>query len=50
MGLVMKTGDIESLKAIAERERLPLYVIGEITGRDHQFTFENSITGEKPMI
>ena len=48
MGLVLKTGDIESLKQIAERERAPLYVIGEITG-DHQFTFENSITGEKPI-
>jgi phosphoribosylformylglycinamidine synthase len=48
MGLVMKSGDIESLKQIAERERAPIYVIGEITG-DHQFTFENSITGEKPI-
>jgi phosphoribosylformylglycinamidine synthase len=48
MGLVLKTGDIESLKKIAERERAPIYVIGEITG-DHQFTFENSTTGEKPI-
>jgi phosphoribosylformylglycinamidine synthase len=48
MGLVMKTADIESLKQIAERERAPIYIIGEITG-DHQFTFENSITGEKPI-
>ena len=48
MGLVMKTADIESLEQIAERERAPIYIIGEITG-DHQFTFENSITGEKPI-
>ncbi|HBZ21051.1 MAG TPA: phosphoribosylformylglycinamidine synthase [Bacteroidales bacterium] len=48
MGLVLKTGDIESLEQIAERERAPIYIIGEITG-DHQFTFENSITGEKPI-
>jgi phosphoribosylformylglycinamidine synthase len=48
MGLVMKTADILSLKKIAERERAPIYVIGEITG-DHQFTFENSKTGEKPI-
>jgi len=48
MGLVMKTSDILSLKKIAERERAPIYVIGEITG-DHQFTFENSKTGEKPI-
>ncbi len=48
MGLVLKPGDIESLEQIAGRERAPIYVIGEITG-DHKFTFENSITGEKPI-
>lgn len=48
MGLVMKKADIEELKKIAERERAPIYIIGEITG-DHQFTFENSRTGEKPI-
>ena len=48
MGLVMKSEDIASLERIAERERAPLYIIGKITG-DHQFTFENSITGEKPI-
>jgi len=48
MGLVMKSKDIPSLEQIAERERAPLYIIGEITG-DHQFTFENSITAEKPI-
>jgi len=48
MGLVIKSGDIELLKSIAERERAPIYIIGEITG-DHQFTFENSRTGEKPI-
>ncbi|MGB8489698.1 MAG: phosphoribosylformylglycinamidine synthase [Bacteroidales bacterium] len=48
MGLVMKVTDIESLLRIAQRERAPIYIIGEITG-DHQFTFENSLTGEKPI-
>lgn len=48
MGLVMKAAYILSLKKIAERERAPIYVIGKITG-DHQFTFENSKTGEKPI-
>ena len=48
MGLVMRIKDIETLKRIAERERAPLYVIGEITG-DHKFTFENPVTGEKPI-
>lgn len=48
MGLVIKPENAESLKKIAERERAPIYVIGEITG-DHQFTFRNSVTGEKPI-
>ncbi|MDX9726492.1 MAG: phosphoribosylformylglycinamidine synthase [Bacteroidales bacterium] len=48
MGLVIRSSDIDALKRIAERERAPIYVVGEITG-DHQFTFENSLTGEKPI-
>ncbi len=48
MGLVMKRRDAETLKRISERERAPMYVIGEVTG-DHQFTFINPITGEKPI-
>jgi phosphoribosylformylglycinamidine synthase len=48
MGLVMRKKDIDRFKLIAERERAPLYVIGEITG-DNKFTFENPVTGEKPI-
>ncbi|MFN8240904.1 MAG: phosphoribosylformylglycinamidine synthase [Bacteroidales bacterium] len=48
MGLVIRRHDIEELRQIAERERAPIYVIGEITG-DHQFTFYNPVTGEKPI-
>ncbi len=48
MGLVMKPESVELLKHIAERERAPMYEIGETTG-DMQFTFENSVTGEKPI-
>lgn len=48
MGLVMKPENVELLKRIAERERAPIYEIGETTG-DMQFTFENSETGEKPI-
>ncbi len=48
MGLVMSRSNIETLKRIAERERAPIYIIGEVTG-DHQFTFENPVTGEKPI-
>ena len=48
MGLVMHEKDVELLTRIARRERAPLYVIGNATG-DMQFTFENSLTGEKPI-
>ena len=48
MGLVIRKENIDILRKISERERAPFYVIGEITG-DHQFTFENSKTGEKPI-
>ncbi|MBI5009864.1 MAG: phosphoribosylformylglycinamidine synthase, partial [Bacteroidia bacterium] len=48
MGLVIKKTDIETLRKIAERERAPFYVIGEVTG-DMQFTLENPVTGEKPI-
>lgn len=48
MGLVIKVNDIDELRRIAERERAPLYVIGEITG-DNKFVFESEKTGEKPM-
>ncbi len=48
MGLVMKPQHIDLLRKISERERAPMYEIGETTG-DMQFTFENSKTGEKPI-
>jgi phosphoribosylformylglycinamidine synthase len=48
MGLVIKKDDVDTLKRIAERERAPMYIIGEVTG-DNQFTFENPVTGEKPI-
>jgi phosphoribosylformylglycinamidine synthase len=48
MGLVMHEQDVPLLQRIADRERAPMYVIGEATG-DMQFTFENSKTGEKPI-
>ncbi len=48
MGLVMKKTSAEILRKIAERERAPFYVIGEITG-DNQFTLINPVTGEKPV-
>ncbi len=48
MGLVIKKTDIDTLRRIAERERAPFYVIGEVTG-DMQLTLENPLTGEKPI-
>lgn len=48
MGLIIKKKDVNKLIAIAERERAPVYIIGEVTG-DHQFTLENPVTGEKPV-
>ena len=48
MGLILKEKDVDTLRRIAERERAPMYVIGEATG-DHRFTFENPQTGEKPI-
>ncbi len=48
MGLVIKEGDIEKLQRIAERERSPMYVIGETTG-DMRFTFEDTRNSEKPI-
>ena len=48
MGLVMKKVDVDILRKIAERERAPFYIIGEVTG-DMQFTLSNPLTGEKPI-
>jgi phosphoribosylformylglycinamidine synthase len=48
MGLVIARTDYETLRKIADRERAPVYAIGEVTG-DNRFTFENPLTGEKPI-
>ncbi|NGM61261.1 phosphoribosylformylglycinamidine synthase [Sphingobacterium sp. SGG-5] len=48
MGLVIAEKDIETLKRVAERERAPMYTVGDVTG-DHRFTFQSQTTGEKPM-
>lgn len=48
MGLILKKADIDTLRRIAERERAPFYIIGEVTG-DMQFTLENPLTKEKPI-
>ncbi|TLP79091.1 phosphoribosylformylglycinamidine synthase [Maribacter sp. ACAM166] len=48
MGLVIGKNDIELLKRIANRERSPIYEVGDVTG-DDRFTFESKTTGVKPM-
>ncbi|MDO6600997.1 phosphoribosylformylglycinamidine synthase [Tenacibaculum sp. 1_MG-2023] len=48
MGLVIAEKHVETLQKIAERERSPIYTVGEVTGND-RFTFESKTTGEKPM-
>ncbi len=48
MGLVIAEKHIETLNKIAERERSPMYTVGNVTG-DHRFTFESESNGNKPM-
>ncbi|MFS4492197.1 phosphoribosylformylglycinamidine synthase [Maribacter sp. 2308TA10-17] len=48
MGLVIGKDDAALLGRIAERERSPIYEVGDVTG-DDRFTFESKTTGEKPM-
>ena len=47
MGMVIEEKDIEYVKRIADRERAPLYVVGETTG-DDRFVFEQK-DGVKPI-
>ncbi|SHL87471.1 phosphoribosylformylglycinamidine synthase [Chitinophaga jiangningensis] len=48
MGLVIGEKDINTLQKVAERERAPMYTVGDVTG-DHRFTFQSASTGLKPM-
>ena len=48
MGLVIGENDLERLQTIADRERAPMYNVGDVTD-NHRFTFESKSTGEKPM-
>lgn len=48
MGLVIGEKDIAKLQRVADRERSPMYEVGEVTG-DNRFCFESSSTGAKPM-
>lgn len=48
MGLVIGSDDIDTLQRIAERERSPMYQVGDVTG-DHRFTFTSKTKGDTPM-
>jgi len=48
MGLVIGKNDLETLQRVADRERSPMYNVGEVTN-NHRFTFESATTGAKPM-
>ena len=48
MGLIIAKEHIEILQRIAERERSPIYTVGDVTG-DNRFTFESKTKGNKPM-
>ncbi len=48
MGLILKEKDTGLLKDIAERERAPMYIVGETTG-DLQFTFDHQDGSTKPI-
>ncbi len=48
MGLVIGQKDINKLKVVAERERAPMYEVGEVTS-DNRFLFESKNKSSKPM-
>lgn len=48
MGLVIAPKDLPLLEKIAERERAPLYDVGEVTS-DHKFVIQSERSQERPM-
>ena len=48
MGLIVAPKDLDLVRQIAERERAPMYVVGEVTG-DHRFTIKNKEEAAAPL-
>ncbi len=48
MGLVIPEDKADILNRIAERERSPMYTVGDVTN-DHRFTFKSKTKGNTPM-
>ncbi|ULT26096.1 AIR synthase-related protein [Sphingobacterium sp. E70] len=49
MGLVIAEDDIAILKRVADRERAPMYTVGDVTG-DHRFTFASKAMAPSQWI
>lgn len=48
MGLIIGQKDMDFLQRVADRERAPMYQVGNVTG-DDVFTFQSETKGDKPM-
>ena len=48
MGLILSPNDAGLLEKIAQRERAPFYIVGEVTD-DHHFSFHSEKNNEKPI-
>jgi phosphoribosylformylglycinamidine synthase len=48
MGLIIAEKHIDTLQKIADRERSPMYTVGEVT-QNKRFTFESKTKGDTPM-
>ncbi len=48
MGLGIHEKDLETLQKVSDRERAPMYVVGEATG-DHTFVFGKNSESRKPI-
>ncbi len=48
MGLLIAEKDMEILRRVSERERTPMYSVGNVT-EDRNFIFQRKSNGEKPM-
>ncbi|WP_242157742.1 phosphoribosylformylglycinamidine synthase [Aestuariivivens sediminis] len=48
MGLVIAENHLDTLHKIADRERSPMYTVGDVTG-DDRFTFTSKSKGNTPM-
>jgi len=48
MGLIISAEDMAKLRQIAERERAPIYEVGEVSG-DHRFIFKGKEGAGSPM-